>query len=93
MRRWGYLLPVLPLGFTLCPPEPFSALLLGELCTWKTFQDWLGLPKNTGEPFLAWKGDSGDWRTLPAGEHGLARLGAEGGADIPEAAAAAAEPV
>ena len=53
--RMGYLLPVLPLGFTLLPPGPFPGLLLEELRTWKTSQDWLGLPKNTGDP-SSWRG-------------------------------------
>lgn len=47
--------PVLPLGFGLARPGRFPGGHWKNCARWKTSQDWLGLPKATGEP-SSWRG-------------------------------------
>ena len=72
------------------PARPFPVTLLEELCT---VEDFSGLAGPTQDFFLAAAKRRSDWRTPPPGREGVdwPGPGAGGGADIPEAAAAAAE--
>ncbi|CAK7302039.1 hypothetical protein VULLAG_LOCUS9407 [Vulpes lagopus] len=72
---------------------PFPGRLLEELCSMEGLSGLAGPTQARGRPLPGVERDGGDWRALLAGGRGLAGSGAGGGADIPEAAAAAAEPV